>query len=310
MLLKDPYSAKILKLLNKEQIITNINKYIITSYPYIKEKEKIHFKPFKSNFVELNPVVLYGLTDIEKDIPPFNHPLINPENKWIALDLRQIVSPSSDKESYTIRNSSEYELHIERFILTGMWYVDKSTIIYGYKLPHIAFGNWLSENLTRKFGLNLNNQIELKILALIYYAKMFTDHFTDEDFTRLTIRLKDEIFVTDLMQDVYNKIEKLEDIDDFCSNCYAVTGNIRLKNLDYTVLLNTLNNNWLGLYGKELTMLSLEHPPTWVSLCYGAITQRSFNKNFIANVVDKLNKRGKGEEFIKALTLNTKEYRD
>jgi hypothetical protein len=309
MVLKDPYDSKILKLLNKSTIISNINRYIITDYAYLRQREKIKFKPFKNEYLELTPVVLYGLTDIEKEITPFNHPLINLENKWIALDLRSIVSVTKDKEDYSIRNTSEYELAIERFILTGMWYIGKQDMLYGYKLPHIAFGNWLSENLARKFGLDLTAQMYLKILSLIYYSKLFTEEFTSDDYTKLVIRLKDEIIVPKLVDEVYSKIEKLDDIDDFCRECYNVTGNIRLKNLDYNVLINIINNNWFGLNGKELVMLSLEHPATWISLCYAAITQRSFNKNFIGNIVDKLNRRGRGEEFIKALSLNTKDYR-
>lgn len=309
MVLKDPYDSKILKLLNKSSVISNINRYIITDYAYLRQKEKIKFKQFKNDYLELTPVVLYGLTDTEKEITPFNHPLISLENKWIALDLRSIVSVTKDKENYEIRNTSEYELAIERFILTGMWYTGKQDMLYGYKLPHIAFGNWLSENLTRKFGLDLTAQMHLKILSLIYYSKLFSDEFTNEDYTKLVIRLKDEIIVPKLVDEVYSKIEKLDDIDDFCRECYNVTGNIRLKNFDYNVLINIINNNWFGLNGKELVMLSLEHPPTWISLCYAAITQRSFNKNFIGNIVDKLNKRGRGEEFIRALTLNTKDFR-
>lgn len=310
MILNEPYDFKTFKLLNNTQTVFNINKYIAIDYIYIKEKEKINIKTFENDYIKLNPVILYGLSDVEKEITPFNHPLINKENKWIALDLRNIVKLTSDKENYEIRNESEYSLAIQRFILSGMWVIGKQSSLYGLSFPHFVFANWLSENLTKKFGLDLNNQIQLRVLALIYYSKLFTNEYTSDDFNKLIIRLKEDILVPKLIEEVYEKIDQLENIEDFCKACYTVTGNIRLKNLDTNVLINILANNWIGLNGKELVILSLEHPPTWISLVFSALTQRSFSKNFIGNIVEKLNKKGKGEEFLKSLIYLTREYKE
>jgi hypothetical protein len=312
MILNEPYDFKILKLINHSQTILNINKYIAIDYVYIKEKEKINLKPFENEYLKLNPVILYGLSDVEKDITPFNHPLINKENKWIALDLRNVVSLTSNKENYEIRNENEYNLAMQRFILSGMWVIGKQSSLYGLKFPHFVFANWLSENLTKKFGLDLNNQIQLRVLALIYYSKLFTNNYSNDDFNKLIVRLKEDILVPKLIEEIYEKISdnQLENIDDFCKACYTVTGNIRLKNLDTNVLINIITNNWLGLNGKELVILSLEHPPTWISLVYAALTQKSFNKSFISNIAEKLNKKGKGDDFLKSLIYLTREYKE
>ena len=310
MILNEPYSFRTLKLLNTTETTFNINKYISIDYGFIREKEKIKIKPFEDNYVKLTPVILYGLSDVEKEITPFNHPLVNRDNNWIALDLRNMVKLTSDKENFEVRNDSEYNLAIQRFILTGMWCVGKQSSLYSLKFPHFVFANWLSENLTKKFGLDLNNQLQLRILALIYYSKLFTNEYNDDDFGKLIIRLKEDILVPTLIEEVYEKINELENIDDFCKACYDVTGNIRLKHLDTNVLINTLANNWVGLNGKELVLLSLEHPPTWISLVFASLTQRSFSKNVIGTIVDKLNKRGTGDEFLKALVYLTREYKE
>lgn len=311
MLLKEPYKFKILKLINNNDTIADINKYIAIDYVYIKEKEKIKFKPFSNVNTTLNPVILYGLSDVEKSIPVFSHPIINVENKWIALDLRSCVKLSDDKESYEIKNESEYQLALLRFTMTAMWFVDKESALYSLKLPHFAFATWLSDNLTKKFGLDMNDQVKLKVLGLYYYSKLFTNEYTNDDFDKLLIRVKDEIINPDLLEEIKDKIEtKVENIDDFCKACYEVTGNIRLKNLDFNVMVNIVANNWNGAIGKELAMLSLEHPPTWISLVYSSLTQRSFSKSYIGSIVDKLDKRGKGEEFLKSLISITREYKE
>lgn len=310
MILKDPYEFRSLKLLNNASTITNINSYITIDYVHIKEKEKLRIKPFTDLYTTLNPVILYGLSDIEKHIPVFHHPIVNLEHKWIALDLRPFVKINSTKDNYEIKNESEYSLAIYRYILTGMWYTGKQSSIYSLKLGHFAFSSWISDNLTRKFGLDLNNQLQLRILSMIYYSKLFTNEFTDEDFNKLIIRSKEDVLIPRLIEEVYEKAGDLENIDDFCKACYTVTDNIRLKGLDYSVLINILNNNWIGANGKELCLLSLEHPPTWLSLVYVSLTQRSFKKNFIASVVDKLDKRGKGEDFINTLANIIHEYKE
>lgn len=310
MILTEPYDFKTLKLMNNSQTILNINKYIATDYIYIKEKDKLQLQPFTDGYTTLTPVFLYGLSDIEKDIPPFNHPIINVEYKWIALDLRAVTKLTPDKESYELKSDGEYSLLLQRFILTGMWFTGKQASIYTLKFPHFAYAGWLSDNLVKRFGLDLSNQIQLRVLALIYYAKLFSNDFTDEDFHKLSIRLKEDIIVPELLQDIYSKIKKLDTIDDFCTACYDVTGNIRLKNLDYSVLMTVISNNWVGLNGKELVLLALDHPPTWIALVYSSLTQRSFKKNYITTVTEKLNKRGNGDDFLKNLVYMVRDYKE
>lgn len=310
MILIEPYEFKILNLLNNSQIIFNINKYITIDYTFIRDKEKIKIKPFKNDYVTLTPVILYGLSDIEKEITPFNHPIINKEGKWIALDLRTVVRLSADKENFEIKNDNEFNLSLQRFILTGMWVIGKENSLYNLKFPHFCFASWLSENLTKKFGLDLNNQLQLRILSLIYYSKLFTNNYNEDNFNKLIVRLREDILIPELINEIYKTAGKLENIDDFCKACYNVTNNIRLKNLDINVLINVLANNWIGLHGKELVLLSLEHPPTWISLVFAALTQRSFNKNVIGTIVNKFNRKGVGDDFLKELVYMTREYKE
>ncbi|EKD89714.1 MAG: hypothetical protein ACD_33C00002G0006 [uncultured bacterium] len=308
MILKTPYEFSLLKLQNISTITSNITKYIITDYAYIKTKEQKKIKPFVNDDTVLNPVFLYGLSDVEKDIPPFAHPIFNFQDKWVAMDLRNIVTPNKENVTYVIRNEAEYDLTLQRFILSGMWATGKQSSLYSLKFAHIAFTNWLSDNLTKRFGLNLNDNIKLKVLALLYYANLFNNEFNADDLNKLIIRSKEEM-LGELIEEVYSKVgNKIGTLEEFCSACYIVTDNVRLKGLDVNVLVNILSNNWMSLNSKDLVMLSLEHPPTWISLVYASLVQRNFKKNYIATLIDKLNKRGKGDEFLKSYIYTVKEY--
>lgn len=283
------------------RVIPEINTYITVDYAYIKGKEKLKIKPFTEGDVTLNPVLLYGLSDTEKVVTPFNHPLISTMNKWIGLDLRNFVKASQDATSYEIRNESEYHLAITRFILSGLWYTGKQSSLYSLELAHFAFSSWLSDNLASKFGLDLGDKLKLRILANIYYSRLFSDYHEEDELNKLLIRSKNDGIIPELFKEVYEQITTLDTIDDFCKACYSVTGNIRLKNLDYIVLVNIIGTNWVGANGKEMILLSLEHPPTWISLVYAAITQRSFKRNFVTTVVERVSKRGKDSDFVKQL---------
>lgn len=304
MILKEPYSSKSLKLYNAQSNIAEVNRYITIDYAYIKTKEKLKIKPFTDGRVTINPVILYGLSDTEKSIIPLNHPLYSPSNNWGTLDLRNFVKVSNDGTTYEIRNESEYRLTVTRFILTSLWYVGNQSSLYSLELAHFAFSSWLSDNLASKFGLDLGDKLKLRVLANIYYARLFKEYPDSDELDMLLIRAKNDGMIPTLFKEVYEEVsypDALNSIDDFCRKCYAVTGNVRLKDLDYLVLVNIIQVNWMGANGKELISLALEHPPTWISMVYAAITQRTFKRNYVTTVVERLSKRGNGDAFVKAL---------
>lgn len=311
MILKEPYSSKSLKLYNMQNNIAEVNRYITIDYAYIKTKEKLKIKTFENGHVTLNPVILYGLGDTEKSIIPLNHPLFSANNNWAALDLRNFVKVSPDGTSYEIRNESEYRLSVTRFILTSLWYVGNQTSLYSLELAHFAFSSWLSDNLASKFGLDLGDKLKLRVLANIYYSRLFQEYPDQDELPKLLIRAKNDGLVPVVFKEIYDLVadpDSLNSVDAFCKACYTVTGNIRLKDLDYIVLANIIQVNWMGANGKEMILLSLEHPPTWISLVYAAITQRTFKRNYVTTVVERLSKRGNGDAFVKALEGKINDY--
>lgn len=302
MILTDPYKIGSLKYKDLGVIKNHIKKYIILDYSYIKMKNLINISNFGTIKV-YSPVILYGFSNTELDIEPFHHPLIDEENGWIALDLRNLIKVDRNNFSFEIRNEAEFNLTLIRFILTGLWLTEERNQLTSLVFPHIVFSTWISDNLTKRFGLDLVSQANLKALSFIYYYTLFKDsELTEEDISKLYIKAKSDFVVQDVITEVGSKIDSLNSIDDFCRNVFSVTNNLRLKGFDYTVLLNTLINSWFGSNAKELVMLSLEHPPTFISLVYNALIQRNFKKTVIGQIVDKKNKRGSGDLFIKELS--------
>lgn len=307
MILRNPYSFKLLSAQSHKTTIDAINEYIVVEYGYLKSSQALQLKDFQTQLGALKPVILYGLTGIESNIPAFNHPLINEANHWIALDLRAFVRITEGKPEP--KNASDYALSLTKFILTGMWVADKQSSIYSLKLPHLAFAEWISTSLTRKFGLNITDQIRIFVLAAIYYAQLFVDEFTAEDLLKLKLRLKNEIFVEDVIDEVASSIGQLKEVEDFCEACFTVTKSPRLKGMSLGILINVISNSWFSIQGSELAMLSLQHPPTWVSLVNACLTTKSYRNSYIGKIVDAKDKRGAGEELLKGVNMLTQLYK-
>jgi len=134
------------------------------------------------------------------------------------------------------------------------------------KLPQKAYATWLSDNLSKRFGLNMSEYNMIYTLGLIFYNQLFTNDpiaKTKEDIFQF---IRSDLFVSELYHDTIKRITKLDTIEDFCASLYSVTSNPRLQNVDYSVLTNLVVNNWFGLNSKEMMILSLEHPPTWITI--------------------------------------------
>lgn len=308
MIVQQPYEFRALKWVDTKDTVNAINRYIVTDYSYMQGSEFLKIRPFEGD-TTLQPVMVYGLSDVEKDISAFSHPLMNVKNNWIAMDLRQMVHVDKETGQVKVRSEGDYQLSVQRFILSGMWATGKQSAVYAFKFPHIVYGEFLATSLARKFGLHMGDQIRLKVLGCLYYASLFVDKLSDEDLDKLRIRLKNEVLVEDILDDIFKERDLMTSLDGFGQACYNVTGNIRLKSLDYNVLVSILSTSWFGLNAKETLLLGMDHPPTWCALVYSCLTQRSFKNSGLAKIVEQKDKKDAGKEYLDALVYHTKTYK-
>lgn len=314
MILRNPYNSSLQKLVNMDKIDVGVNRYIVLNYSYIKSQEKkqdVSLKAFEGVNYDLNPVGLYGISDVEGDIPSFAHPYISVKHKWIAMDLRPYVVPDKGEGNFKIRNNAEFDLQVTRWIMSGMYATGHENILYGLKFPHFVFSDWIADSLTHKFGLGLGDQLRIKVAALVYYTTMFNDNdLGGDDLEKLLIRTAKQVAVPELVKEIFEKVKGVKNIGEFASVLEAVTGNVRLGGLDLNGMINIFSNSWYGTSGKEMSILALEHPPTWIALVYMSLIERSFKRSTVATQSNKNNKRGSGPEFISSLTGIMSGYRD
>ncbi|WP_396190573.1 hypothetical protein [Flavobacterium sp.] len=301
MFLRNPYDFRSLQLLRMETTVQGINNLIITDYGY-NRTSPFTVNSFHSNDSYLNAIVLYGKSPLEKDIPVFGHPLLVDKNKWIALDLRQCTKLNKETSIPEIRNQSEFNFAVNRFTLSGLWAVGKGQALHNNSFPMSVYGDWLSSNLTRVFGLGMGDQAKLFILSCLFYSTLFSEVYGQEEKEKFALRIKNFVPFTDTIEEVVGKVDKLDTIDDFCRLAYEVTNNVRLKDLNFVALSNVISKNWFGLNAGEITLVSLVHPPTWVALVYAATSDRGFRNTTIAKIAENRGRRNVGVDFVKEIS--------
>jgi hypothetical protein len=65
-------------------------------------------------------------------------------------------------------------------------------------------------------------------------------------------------------------------------------------------LITILKSSWFGNNAAELLAVSLEHPPTWVSLVYTSLSERSFKNANLSKIVERYGKNNADNEFTRS----------
>ena len=92
----------------------------------------------------------------------------------------------------------------------------------------------------------------------------------------------------------------LGNITEFCSTVQNVLENVRLKDFSMGMLVTLIGNSWFGVNANKILAIALEHPPTWLAVMGSAINYKGYKNTTIAKTIDKVNKRGVGNQFITA----------
>lgn len=303
MFLEQPYKSKTVSHINESELTYLVNRYIIESYSNLVSSKKIQHRQYTRDGRTLNAVYLLGLTTMETEIPDLEFPLINNEKGWICFDLRRFYSVDRSTGNVVPKRSTDINFLTIRNDLTGMWGVGAIKDLYFFRLPHMAFANWVSSLIASKFGLDVREKNDINIVAYIYYSRLFnrTPEDREGEFDKLAMRLKESFYSRGMLEEIYNKVGDMETIHDFCSCLADVTGSLRLKDFNAGVLLRLTQTGWMGVDSKQNIALCLEFPPFWIAMCYSSLVNNVYKRTTIGDKVQTLSGRGEGVAFMKSV---------
>lgn len=258
----------------------------------------------------ITPIYVTGKNVEEDNIPLFTHSIniIYKDKEYLCTDLRLVLNKKELRNEGnfkdSIRNSTEYNFLKGLSISTLAWSLEETdSIRTNMKFAAHVFSVLLSGIISSSYSLDLGDKVKLNILGLIYYRMLFEEKedFTD-DIKEVTFIQCQSLLGTskEVFDSVSNKISKLSNINDYCSVAKNICESTRLDNLNLPMLLTLLKSIWYGTNSKDYIGIALEHPPTWISLLYVSLTEKTYKRSKIYSVAFDLKKGSNIDAFTDA----------
>lgn len=289
-----------------------IQEAMIRDYIYVKNKNEL--LPIE----RLHGFFITGRSVSENNIPVFNYPMLitNFRDKdFIACDVRTCYTTNREGEFY-LKNNVEYNFNLTNMLTNISWLSNfQSEMMYNLNFAGVIFATWLSSVMTRGYALNPMERLKLTIFNYYYYCSLFFTEplLTEENKQKVALHtIKAFKAPAVLVFDVFDSVTELTNIDDYCNfvKDKLLSDNIRLQNFSKAMLLTYISSSWFGYNAKEMLAVSLEHPPTWISIVYAAINERSYKQSMIAKIVSENNRNKVGDEFTKSFHILTDRFID
>jgi hypothetical protein len=249
------------------------------------------------------PVFVSGIGTSENDIPLFPHPLLVDHNNhsYIVTDVRPVVKVDVDSDyGFSVKNKVDFDFIKFRLIMNLIWLNDGAMSIKNdLNIAGVVFAAWMSDTIARRFALDPRDQLLLMIISHYYYQSMFTSDEIDEDIRQsfAVHTIKATRAPSELILDIFDKIGTMNDINDYCVAVKNVVENVRLKDLNAGLIITLLGNSWFGLNSKEILAVAIEHPPTWVTLVYTVLKEKTYRNSQLARVAERYIKKSMANDY-------------
>lgn len=244
-------------------------------------------------FAESNGCVL-GVID-EGLVLPFTLPVRvkNAMGKnYYCIDLRKSNRDYKllpDGSGIAVNLLTETNFNFHHALAQKVWIEQMGLFNPVYFQAAKLYALWLSVKLSKRLSLPINTQNELTI----YFAYFF-----------ITRTYRSERLSGNEMMMVAGKICNLfgfnihevneilgvfdsripEGLDELCTTIAKTNHNPKLQKFSRVLVQSMVVGNWLGANGRELTALATEYPPTFMTMIYRTLNERSFKDTDIAQL--------------------------
>lgn len=245
------------------------------------------------------------------DAPTLIHPyLVEVDHKKILFgDIRLFINKKESDRTGAIVSSNPTELAFTtlRTQLNALWVAgEQDSMRRSLSLSNKIFAGWLSDTITKRFGLNPEDQLAIYVLSHFYYKTLFfnKDVFSEDEkleFAHHTI--KDSRVPAKFVLSIFDKIGKMGNINDYLSNMKEIVESRRINEINLGTLITIIGTTWYGTNSKEILTVALEHPPTFMAISAVAVTQRFYKKSAMYSLATKFGKPSEIEDYISNMFL-------
>lgn len=228
------------------------------------------------------------------EVKPFMHPVVMEMSgkKEVFIDIRAFGKYDRLKEEFSVAMINDYNLMMARGNLNYVWAARGVETLRDYSgIPMSIFVSWVSEAITRRFILDMNEQYNVSALVAYYYASLFTndEEFSERDCTRIATAMNKNAYTN--TDDAFNIIDNLDkkpihSLDALCDLIKEISP-ARLEHFNRGILLTLLNKATFGVNAEENLCVALEHPPTWIAILVIISDNRGFNRTGLGRILER-----------------------
>lgn len=249
------------------------------------------------------------VTGQNPDVPIFAHPFPVEEERdlergsipSIAIDIRGFTRIKDGRLIPTAQN--DLRLIALRAAVNNYWVTETPRDLLNLSdYPMRIYARWVSENLTRRLGLDPQTQMRVSIIAAVFYASLFLETDEWDERTRLKVAsLVGRATMTGIEQ-ALEIIDPLEDnaptgIESLVEMLQQHGESVRLEKVSVPLLYTILGGTWFGANSKENIAVALEHPPTFLSILFEAVDNRTYRKANLSEIAERANRKDAAKQF-------------
>lgn len=205
--------------------------------------------------------------------------------KWV-LDGRPYMRWDRRTDSYRLTAENDYSFQCTRLALTQLLASGQGILFHRLgDLPHKAFVRWITLAVSSRFGLSLDYQLRVSVIAAYYYLTQLQEDLTltpesRQRYANLVSRIT--AVPTPLVLEIAEPLGDLNSAPALAEQLALHSGSLRLEEFKFTDLFLVLANSWVGVNARENVGVALEHMPTFIAMLYAALGERSYRKTILA----------------------------
>lgn len=248
------------------------------------------------------------------NIPPFAHPIVDfPEQKAgqveqdafnTYIDVRSFSRLNQEREP-VISAPRDYKLACARGALQSVWnrHQEYMDILNLGDYQVTVYARWVSETLARRLTLPPEVQMKLAVYAGFFYLCQFLTsdktELEEKDILRFGNLISRCTYVN--LQDTLTIIDDLPiltNIQSFIDLLKERGESTRYEQLNLALFTSIFSGSWMGANSRELSIVAIEHVPTFVAMLALATTERSATMSVIGKIAETFKKSDQPQTFV------------
>jgi len=307
MLNLDPYKTNFGSLINIQKTKDILYKYLI-----LNNAQELSYE-FNTN-ESCIPVFITGYNTEEQELPVFDHPVIIPGKRdtvYIVTDVRKYLKKLTEQPLNIMNTTIVRDMNSLQFvttltvILTEYYNGNSGVFRTHYKEISLGMSAWLGNGISALVGLDPVEKSHVEIVIAHYCNMLLTNNkniseiqpTVDARVSKMKFSLP---IANKALHGLLGTLNYTDvTIEDCIGNIQAVLSEEKRRYVDLNSLVNVISNSWFGPGSSETVLISIDNAPTWITLFYLNLENKSYKRSRLATLLMNNKRRLNSDEVVK-----------